>query len=348
MVDIFSELTTLELIEVVERIKQPAKFILDALFPNVQQITQEALPLEYSKQQRRLAPYIVPGSKGVNMSRDATEVRVYKAPLMGVKRVIGIDDISRRMIGETPIISTKTPEQRAQELAARDLIELQRMLINRRAQQAAELIQEGQIRVEGYADDGKTAQIAEIKFDCNTVIQKDWTAASADIFTDLKAASEKIQEESGLIPTLLICGKNVEGYMLKNKEFKEWLLSANANAPRFVNYQPQWTSAQIRNLGYISALNLEMVSYAETYRDGGATKSFIDPDTVILCVPGRGRQIYGAVTVLESKQWRTYAAQEVPIYAANEEAQVSSISLYSRCLVVPEDVSDWQAIKVKP
>ena len=63
MVDIFSELTTLELIEVVERIKQPAKFILDALFPNVQQITQEALPLEYSKQQRRLAPYIEAASK---------------------------------------------------------------------------------------------------------------------------------------------------------------------------------------------------------------------------------------------------------------------------------------------
>ena len=347
MVDLFSELNTMSLIEIVERIKTPAKFLVDAMFPHEEVITQDYLPVEYSKQQRRLAPYIVPRSKGINMAREETQVRLYKCPLMGTKRVIGIDDISRRMIGEMPIVSTKTPEQRAQELAARDLLEMQRMLINRRAQQASELLQKGTITVEGYADDGKTAQIDTISFNCNAVVQKDWTAASADIYGDLKAASYQIQEDSGLIPTLLICGKNVEDYMLKNKEMKEWLLSANANATRFVNFQPQFTSPQIRHLGYISALNLEMVSYAETYKDGGQVKSFIDPDTVILCVPKRGKTIYGAVTLLNNKNWTTYAAKEIPIYTANDDSQTSSIALYSRCLVIPEDVGDWITFKVK-
>ena len=348
MIDIFSQMSTLELVQVVERIKPPATFLVDTMFPQIQQITSDILPVEYNKQQRRVAPYIVEGAKGINIKRDRTKVKLYQCPLMGVRRVIGLNDINRRMIGEQPLFSTKTPQDRAQELAARDLVDLERILTNSRTAQAAELMQEGKITVKAFADDGQTPQEEVLDFLWTGAKSTDWTAANADILGDLRDASYQIQQNAGLVPTLLICGRNVEGYMTKNKDMKEWLLSANANAPRLVNYQPQFTSPQIRHLGYISALNLEMVSYAETYWDGQKAVPFLDPDKAILCCPGRGRQIYGSVSLVENKQWNTYAAKVIPYYQADEAAQTSSLTLFSRFLLVPEDIDDWICLKVKP
>lgn len=342
MVDIFSEMNTLELIRVVERIKPPATFLVDAMFPQTQQITSDVLPVETLKAHRRIAPYIVDGTKGINIKREKTAVKLYSCPLMGVRRVIGINDIMRRGIGEMPIVSTKTPEERAQELAARDLVDLQRMLTNSQTAQAAELLQEGKITVKAYADDGKTPQ--------EDVIDFNWTGkkninASGDILKALREASEEIQENAGIVPTLLICGKNVEDYMLNNSKFKEWLLSANANATRNINYQPKYTSPQVRHLGYVGALNLEMVSYTETYYDGENAIPFIEPDNAILCVPGRGRQIFGSISLLQNKQWQTYAAQFVPYYSADDNAQTSSIALFSRFLLIPESIDDFVCLK---
>ena len=252
--------------------------------------------------------------------------------------MIGIDEISRRIIGEMPISSTKTPEQRAQELMARDLVDLRGMLINRRSQQASEILQTGKVTVKAFADDGALEREDVIEFDWTGARQKDWTAAS-----------EEIQENAGIVPTLLICGKNVEGYMTKNKEMKEWLLSANSNATKYINYEPRYQSPQVRYLGYLAALGLEMVSYSEKYLDdAGAPKSFIDPDTCIICCPGRGRSIYGRVDVLEGRDWHSYSAEYVPVYRADENDQITSLTMFSRFLLIPEDVSDWITLTVKP
>lgn len=348
MQEIFSELSTMELIQVVERIKAPATFLVETMFPQVQQITSDILPIEYNKEHRRLAAYLVSGAKGINVKREKTSVKLYQCPLMGIRRVIGINDITRRGIGEMPVVSTKTPEERAQEMVARDLVDLQRMLTNSKTAQAAELLQTGKITVKAYADDGETPQEDVIEFNWSGKKNKDWTANNADILGDLREASYEIQEKAGIVPSLLICGKNVEKYMLENKKMADWLLSANANATKFINYQPQFTSPQIRHLGFINALNLEMVSYAETYWDGEQAIPFLNPDSAILCCPGRGRQVYGSITLLENKQWQTYAAQMVPYYSANDDSQTSSLALFSRFLLIPENIDDWCCLKVKP
>ena len=192
MVEIFSEMNTLELIQVVERIKAPATFLVSTLFPNTEQLMSDILPVEYRKEHRKIAPYVIDGAKGINVKREKTAVKLYQAPLMGVRRVIGINDISRRGIGEMPIVSTKTPEDRARELAARDLVELQRMLTNSRTAQAAELLQTGKITVRAFADDGATPQVDVIEFNWSGKKNTDWTTANADILGDLREASYTI------------------------------------------------------------------------------------------------------------------------------------------------------------
>lgn len=346
--------STYELIKVVEKIKAPASFLIDRLFPDTRQFFSDVLPVETLKAGRRLAPFLVKGSRGLNVAREKTTIKLYKCPLMGARRVIGLDDIEHRAIGEQPFYSTKTAEERAAELQARDLLDLKRMLSNRRAAMVAELIQEGQITVKAFADDGKIATADVIAFEGFNKMEKNWTQASAKIFEDLETASETIQEASGFVPDLLICGKNVFSYMRENTKFKEFLISANPNALAWLNFTPKYSAPQVRFIGFIPALNLEIVSYTETYQTEGddgepVTLPFIDPDTAILCRGGLGEMVYGAMNYLDpAGQFQTAAAQEVPIYTFNHDAQTTSLTLYSRCLPIPTDISDFVALKVKP
>ena len=345
----FAITETYELIKVVERIKAPASYLIDTLFPGTRQIMSDVLPIEYSKQGRRLAPFLVKGSRGVNIAREKTTIKLYQAPLMGARRVIGLNDIERRGIGENPVYSSRTAEERAAELQARDLLELKRMLQNRRAAMAAELIQTGTITVKAFADDGQTPMEDEIIFDGFTKLNKNWTSANATIYKDLESAGETIQEASGFVPDLLLCGKNVFDYMRKNTEFKEFLLNANPNALAWLNFTPKYLAPQVRFIGFIPPLGLEIVSYMETFQDDdGQTKPFIDDDTCILCRGNIGEMTYGAMNYLDpAGQWQSAAAQEIPIYTQNFDSQTTALTLYSRCLPVPTDISDFICLKVK-
>lgn len=345
---------TYELIKVVERIKAPANYLIEKLFPATRQIMSDVLPIEYSKQGRRVAPFVVKGARPLNIAREKTSIKLYKCPLMGARRVIGLDDIQSRGVGENPVYSTRTAEERAAELQSRDLLELKRMLINRRAAMIAELIQTGKITVKAFGDDGNVAAEDKIEFDGFQKVEKNWSAASATIFKDLETASETIQEASGFVPDLLICGKNVFSYMSENAKFKEFLLSANPNALSWLNFTPKYLAPQVRFIGYILALNLEIVSYMETYQtenDKGepVTLPFIDPDTAILCRGGIGELCYGAMNYLDpAGNWQSAAAQEVPIYNFNHDAQTTALTLYSRCLPIPTSIEDFICLHVKP
>ena len=339
---------TFGLIKTIEQIEPEAQWLQSTMFPNQMPCaTTSYVAIEYLKQHRRLAPFVVKGGHGVNVSRERTQVKIYACPMLAPRRVIGLNDIEMRQFGETPAFSTLTPEDRAAQMLARDLVDLRRMIINRQAAMAAELLQTGKVTIKGYADDGQTVIEDVIDFETNAVVNKSWDNTNADIYGDLRAASEQIQEDAGIIPTLLICGKNVEDYLLKNKFMQQFMFSANANATAFLSYQPRYSSPQVRTLGFLGALNLEMVSYLETYSEGGQVKPFINPDTAILCVPGRGKMLYGAVSLLKGTTFQTFASSMVPNYTASEESQTSALTLYSRTLPLPEDAGDFICFKVK-
>ena len=91
---------TRTLLGVVERSFKPTKTLVDTFFPEVRTFVTETVEMEYRKGTRKLAPFVVPGTKGVNVSRGGSQLRVYKAPLMKPKRVIEASDLMRRGFGE--------------------------------------------------------------------------------------------------------------------------------------------------------------------------------------------------------------------------------------------------------
>ena len=343
---------TYKLVGLCEKIKKPATYLVDTFFPKRMPVSYtDWVSIEYRSEGRLLAPYITKGSKGVNLNRGTSRIKNYKAPLMGPRRVIGLGDIEQRQFGELPIFSTVTPEERAARMQANDMVELMRTLSNSENKQAADLLQTGKITIKGYADDGRTLEVDEIDFDWNGLIEptKAWNESDATIYDDLKGASERIQEDSGVIPTLMLCGKNVERYLLANEELFKWMSLPNRENIQMLSFQPHYTTPQARFIGYISSLNLEVISYSETYTDDdGQVKPFLDPDTVIIGNPGRGKKLFGAVTFMNQQgNWQTIAAENVPVYLSDPNAQQSSLTIFRRECLVPDILEDWLTIKTR-
>lgn len=342
-------LPTVKMIEAVKLIEPKETFLLDTFFSNKLPVADsEWVSVEYKKGRRLLAPYIVEGAKAVTLEREGSQVKMYNAPMLGMRRVITSKDLSRRMFGETPVYSEYTAAERADRILAEDFEELISAIQTKKNYMAAELLQTGKIIVEGYADDGSTIRADTIDFNMSNVstVNNSWATANTDIYKDIYNAVNKIAEEVGELPDIMVVGKNVEQYILSNKTTEKWLMIPNAQYANFANLSPKYLSPQARYIGRINALGLEVYSYLGTYFDGTSVKPFIDEDTAIIGIGGRGKQVLGAVTLVEGGNWNTYAAEYVPHYTYSEKDNITCLSMYSRFVPVPEVVGTWETLKV--
>lgn len=190
----------------------------------------------------------------------------------------------------------------------------------------------------------------DFNFDQKIIPTTTWDKAGATIFDDIKSASEKIQEASGLVPTVMVVGKNVADYMLGNDQIMKWMGIPSTSNLSLFNIAPRITSPQVTFVGRIPALNLEVYTYAESYvDDDGTMKGFIGDNDVIVGVPGRGSQYHGAVYLLgdDGHGFMPYADPYVPYYSADKAAQELRLTMYCRCLIAPESITDFAVIKSK-
>ena len=333
----FAYTETLDLLKVVEQIKMPTTFLQGIFFSEKVQTYQDVLPVEFIRKSRRLAPIVVRGARALNMSREQTTVKLFRAPLIGARRQIGLEEITRRIAGEMPVVSTMTPADRALRLQADDLRDLMNMLTNRREQMSASLLTTGSIPIRGFADDGQIVEEQTIVFDADWVVgvETPWSNANAPIYDDLKAAVEYIGEETGVLPDVAICGRNIEGYLLANNQFKEWAKSFRESL-NMVSFAPKFQSPHARYLGSINSLGLELHQYLGSYYDdvSGTTKRYLPDDGIIIGTSGAGQMMLGRVDLMKDGQFTSYVGENIPLYVSSEENQNVSLSLFSRSLPI--------------
>ncbi len=341
---------TVTLIKAVSNFKTPATYLVDTFFTNKMPVAVTShVAVEYRSGKRILAPYIVKGSRGVAVSREVANANFYVAPMTGGRRILTVEELEMRQFGEQPVFSNLTPQERAAQVQAQDLVDLQNMILNRRNKMAADILLVGKVEISGFADDGRTIKQDEIDFGFENIITPTvlWNNASADILGDLRDAVDKIAEESGELPDIMVCGKNVEKYLLQNTEIKDMLMISERSNLTIASLNPQYIAPQTRYLGYINSLGLEVYSYLETYFDDelNQTVPFIPANSVIIAKAKKGKQIFGAVSLVEGGGLQTYAAEFVPKYLNDEINNQLSLAMYSRCILAPDEISSWVHIK---
>lgn len=344
---------TRTMLAALERSHAPSTTLVDTFFPDERVFTTKVVDMEMRKGDRKMAPFAVPGSKGVNLARSGSEIRSYTPPLMKPKRTISVEDVENRGFGET-IYSTKSPAERAAEMRAKDLVDLRNTCYRRQEYMAAQLLINGAYECKGFADDGTSKVVNTLTFGFNqktTLSGSDtWDNASAKIYDAIGDASATIRKNAGVIPTVAIVSDTVVPYLLNNEQLLKWLNVPNAQNMSLLSLQPRLQSPELMRVGLIQSLNMEIYAYAGGYSDdeSGEFKPYIPADHVIISAPKIGRRLYGAVSQMEDdKALHTYASQFVPKYTVDTESDTSSLALSSRCVIVPDWNDLWYTIKVK-
>lgn len=345
---------TFLLLEAVQKIEQPLNYLTEKFFNKTRLLTQDFVALEYRSEHRILAPALSPNNfRGVEINRGTSKVKFYRAMRFGARRTISLFDLKTRFFGEVPnLYNPVSIQERQSRMQAEDLAELMKLFANRREQMVSELLQTGKIKINAYSEDGIVTETDEVDYEFDGILTPTvpWSDPQADIYGDIKAASERIQRRCGVIPTVAICGKNVEKYLLQNEALLKWLYVPLRENMTFSSWAPHWTSPEVRYIGQVQALNLEFVSYPKVYMDDATNevKSYIDDDTLLLACGELGETVYTPVTVFnEGSGFQNIAAEIVPRYSSNAESMTLALSLFSNFLCVPRLTSTWSVIKCK-
>lgn len=342
---------TRTLLMALEQTYPPSTLLRDVFFPNPVTFVTEEVDIDYKKGNRKMAPFVSAGGSGVNVARIGHATKSYKPPKMMPKRPITVENLNKRGFGEE-LYSTRTPAQREAELRAQDMAELIDMNTRRIEWMCAQLMTLGTFTVKGYSDDGVTYTEDTVTLDWtqkDTLVGGDtWDNAGADAYGDMKFMSQTVSQNSGRIPTIAMCSYSTAEYLLKNTAIKDYLLRPKENLS-LMTIAPRIVSPEVVRFGIIESLNLEIYAYNGMYLDDdGAVKQYIPNDYFIMGIPGRGKQLFGAITQMDSDEvYRTYQGINVPKVWAEVGNDARQIRMASACVPIPEFVDDWYTLKVK-
>ncbi|MBQ3646720.1 MAG: major capsid protein [Synergistaceae bacterium] len=325
--------------------KTPATrtFFRDRFFRNVITFPTETVSFEVQESKRTLAPYVSQRLIGAPISREGYTVKTFRTPLLAPYREITNDTIAQKLLGENPCNSGVSPEERAQKIAARDIIFLQDTITRREEFMCARTKQDGVLLIQGEGVD------ASVDYGFSNIVLVDatdrWTA-SYDILTQLSKYADKLNE-AGTNPDLIILGRDAAAALLKNTEIRALLDNRRIEIGEI---KPSELENGVSYIGRISipGASFDLISYNEWYRDNdGTAKPIVDPETVIIqSSREQNSMLYGAVTFVDkSGEFVTSMAQYTPRQWFTENPPQKFIQIMARPLPMPHDLESWFVLK---
>lgn len=332
-------------------------FLRDRYFPTVPASdifpTEEVL-VEYRDGSKKIAPAVMPRKKGITMTREGYKTQRYTPPYIAPQRPLTIDDLNRKGFGEN-LFSNISPQQREATILGQDLKEFDEMISGREEYIAAQaMINNGYI-LKHYADKygGDDFEEWEIRFyDEETNPAKytpevKWGQVGAKIRADLKLMV-KMLVSRGLPATELVMASDVSDVIINDEDIRKLLDIRNVNIGKIDPIILPEGAAHIGTIN-VDGRSIALISYDETYEDeSGTIVPYMPSGTVVLTAPASGRGLYGAVTQIEEddKMFHTYASTRVPKYTADAEADVRTLKVTSRPLLIPKNKAPWVSAKV--
>lgn len=347
----FNYNSTYELLQVVDRSFKPTTLFRDLFFNNEITFATESVLMDYRKGGRKMAPFVSRNAGSTPVARSGFTTKQYTPPMIAPSRIMTVGDIMGRGFGES-VISSRTPEQRAMELIARDLADLMDMSTRRIEWMAVQTLLSGGFEAAGLTGDGGTSIIDTVTYDTfthkKTLTSTDmWTDTGADIYGQLKDMYQAITRDSGRTPEILITTSKTVTNMLKNKSLLDFFLRP-ADQLKVATFAPRVVSDAVTYVGSFLDFNgLQVYSYDGVYEDeAGTIMQYIPDGYVIMARRNLGSQLFGAVTQLEADgNFKTYEGAYVPKVWADVNGDTRQIRLATRCVPKPDCVDDWYTLK---
>lgn len=336
--------TTREMMEAIDQTPPVRTFLQKTFFPGEETHVSEKVEFDVRKGKRVMAPFVSPRVGGKVITRNGFNTNSFTTPKIAPERPLTIDDISKRAIGEN-IYSQRTPEERENELLAKDETDLEEAIARRKEWMCRNILYEGKINVQ----DEEAGVDVEIDFGFDNIIvlgsDEDWALSSVNPLKVLRDTRKKIIKDTGKAPDVAIFSSDVIEKFLDNPNV---IKAMNVLNMKNVVIEPRVVDPALTFYGRIAELDIDIYTYDEwILNDDGEDEAMIPAGTVLMAHSGGEGQIeYGSVTQMEDKNFVTYEGKLVPKIYADEKNEVKMFRLTSRPLPRPFDVNSWAVIYV--
>lgn len=303
----------------------------------------ESVTFERMDSDRGALPYSNPELPAPVISRQGYSARNYTPPLLSGSRVISLRTLENKLAGEAPYNSGISPEDRAAEIAANDLAELQARIQRKEEIMCAELKQTGKIIID--ADDFN----GTVEYGFTNIEQ----ATSGDKWVSGYDVLAKLQEinyellKNGVNSDMLIMGKGAAEALMSNTKIAKLLDNRRMN---FGDIAPQKLAQGVQYLGKLVTvgLYLDLYTYIDYFRDDeGEIKPYLDDGTVIMqSSQEKDYMLYGAVTYIDHNGEDFISSNEyVPYIVTTQDPPTRKLIVASRPLPMPAKNNSWYVLK---
>lgn len=305
--------------------------------------TTESVTFERMDADRRALPFANPDLPAPVLGRRGYSARHYTPPLISGSRMISLRTLENKLAGEVPYNSGISPEERAAEIAAQDLADLQASIQRKEEILCSELKQNGKIIVDAEALDG------EISYGFTNIEQatsSDKWVAGFDVLAKLQEKNYELLK-NGVNADMLIMGKSAAEALLSNTKIAKLLDNRRMN---FGDIAPEKLAQGVQYLGKLVAVGvyLDLYVYSDFYTtDDGEIKPYVDDGTVIMqSSQEKNYMLYGAVTYIDHNGEDFISSNEyVPYVVTTQDPPTRKLIVASRPLPMPAKLNSWYVLK---
>lgn len=337
-----AEYTTREMIEAIEITPPVRNFLTRTFFPHEETHVTEKVEFDVKKGKRIMAPFVSPRIGGKVITRAGFQTKELTTPRIAPERVLTVDDISRRGLGEH-IYSRRTASEREDELLAQDYKDLDESIQRRLEWMCRQILFEGKLDVVDV-EAGVDFQV-DYGFENIYVMTSDqfWSLPTVNPMPYLREKRRRIIKDTGRAPNILILATDLIDVFINNPFIKSAMDTRNM---KNIEIHPRIEDDALTFYGKIAELGMDIYSYDEFFlNDAGDEEGIIPEGSCLMAhAEGEGGVEYGLITQMEEGKFHSYEAKQVPKIYCDGKSEVKTFRLTSRPLPRPLDVQSWCVI----
>lgn len=325
MTDIFDTLTMLE---AVEQMSAPRRFLLNTFFNGGMPETfgTETVTIDIIKGQRKMAPFVHPTLPGSVSARKGFTSSTYKPPYIQPKRATRAELILKRSAGDNPF-STRTALERAGERLGRDLLEMDEEIIRREEWMCAQALTTGKIRVVGEGVDDTIDFLMEDTHKV-TLASGRWNTDASDPIGNLRQWRRLIAKDSGRSANVAVLSSGAQDAFQSNKKVLEQLNSRRVDMGLI---KPEELPDGVTYIGYLNDPGVDLYAYDEWYADDEGEDQPVIPEggLILGSTSTRNAMLYAAIQDMEAIESGLVEAARFPKSWVTKEPSMRWLKLQS-------------------
>lgn len=274
-------------------------YLRDTFFSQVRTFDTETIDIDIVKNgHRKVAQFVHRALRGSYVGHDGYVTQTFRPAYVAPYTVTDAEQVLKRLPGEA-LYNPISPSERAAQILAKDMIELDRRITRREELMAAEAIFQGKITIKGEGlGDGQQVTFWDDSDRPYTELATPWTDTKANPLNDLRLICQDVARRTGRTPTTLLCGAKAVNALLDRLKGDDSAI--NSRRVMLGQIDPQTIGDGVTYVGDLRYPALSIVTYDEYYDDDttGECLPMVPEDCVLIaCRGAETTRAYGQVAV---------------------------------------------------